>query len=349
MKKTSRYHLANYTYEIPSRQIAQEPLKKRARSRLLVLHPRQDSFSETIFDHIGDFLRKGDVLVLNNTKVLKAKLLGTKSTGARLDVLLMRDCGKGVWETLVKPAKRAKIGDVLVFNEKDDFYAHVEGKTTQGGRLLKFNPKNVYSFLEKYGKVPVPPYIKKEVKDPQSYQTVYARKRGAVAAPTAGFHFTSGLLSQLKKKGVQIIPITLHCGLATFRPVKTEDIRAHPMDWEEYEISPRSARIINNAKKEKRRVIAVGTTSIRTLEAAAVKTEDYYSIKPGRAQTDLYMYPGYRFKMIDGIITNFHTPCSTNLILISTFCGTDFLKKAYHYALNRDFRFFSFGDVMAIF
>ncbi len=345
----SRYQASQYDYPVPKELIAQEPLRHRADSRLLVVNRMDQNFKETVFKDIGDFLKEGDVLVLNNTQVLKARLQGHKLTGGKLDVLLLRDRGGGLWEALVKPGKRARRGDKIIFNDTDDFWAILEEKTEQGGRFLRFPYEDIYSLIEAHGKVPLPPYIKKEVDDETTYQTIYAEKHGAVAAPTAGFHFTEQLLDRLGNRGVEIVSITLHCGLATFRPIKCQDIRNHPIGWEEYEISQRTASAINHARKENRRVIAVGTTSIRTLEAAAILKNKTYRLEPGSSRTNLYIYPGYRFKMVDAVITNFHTPCSTNLVLISTFAGNKLIRQAYRYAIDNSFRLFSFGDGMAVF
>lgn len=347
--KKNHYHISQYDYPVPKELIAQEPLQRRAHSRLLVLNRQNQELKEMFFKDITSFFQRGDVIVLNNTQVLKARLEGCKLTGAKVDVLLLRDQGGGLWEALVKPGKRLRLGDKIIFSEADGFFARVEEKTEQGGRLLRFSRENIYSLIEAHGKVPLPPYIKKEIADASSYQTIYAKKHGAVAAPTAGFHFTPQLLRKLQRKGVEIVSITLHCGLATFRPIKCEDIRKHDMDWEEYEILEEAAAAINRAKKEKRRVIAVGTTSIRTLEAAAVLKNKTYQVKSQVSRTNLYVYPGYRFKVVDAVITNFHTPCSTNLVLISTFAGVEVIRKAYRYALDHSFRLFSFGDVMAVF
>ncbi|UCC95937.1 MAG: tRNA preQ1(34) S-adenosylmethionine ribosyltransferase-isomerase QueA, partial [Candidatus Omnitrophota bacterium] len=251
-------------------------------------------------------------------------------------------------EVLVKPGRRARINDTIIF-EGNDFVAKILDKTPQGGRILQFDPPDIEHFLPRSGKVPLPPYIKREILDSQKYQTVYAKKRGAVAAPTAGLHFTKTLLKRIEQKGVEIVYVTLHCGLGTFRPVKTEDIRNHQMDTEWAKISSSTAQLLTKAKLEKRRIIAVGTTSVRVLESAAVVgREGIYRLKPFSRETNLYILPGYTFKIVDALITNFHTPCSTNLILASSFCGYKLLMESYAYAIKSGFRFYSFGDAMFI-
>lgn len=338
------FRLTEYDYKIPPELIAQEPLLSRDKSRLLIVDRRDFSLQEVVFKDIVDFLKEGDVLVLNDTRVFKARLLGKKGK-SKVEVLLLKERNEGIWEVLVKPGKRAKTGEKISFDE--DYYAVIMDKTHHGGRVLQFFPSDIKPLLKKEGKVPLPPYIKKDIADESSYQTVYAKKKGAVAAPTAGFHFTPYLIEKIKEKGVKIASITLHCGLATFRPIKTEDIRDHKMGSEFIEISPQAVKTINQAKQKKSRVIAVGTTSMRSLESAAVDTHPA-AIKTYCADTDLYIVPGYRFKIVDTVITNFHTPCSTNLVLISSFCGQRLLKKAYDYAVNKRFRFYSFGDAMMV-
>ncbi len=342
------FSLTNYNYDIPAELIAQEPLPERPQSRLLVVDRAAATFREMVFRDIVSLFRPGDVLVINDTKVIRARLKARRPTGGCLEVLLLRDKGRGSWEVLVKPGKKARPGDTLFFSPDDSFSARVIERTAQGGRVIQFSPPEIFPLLDKYGKVPAPPYIKKEVDDADRYQTVYARKSGAIAAPTAGFHFTPELLSALREKGVQIVYVTLHCGLPTFRPVKTEDIRDHDMREELFELDRQAADAINAARQEKRRVIAVGTTSVRTLESAAVEKEPGFRVAAQVSQTGLYIYPGYKFRIVDAIITNFHTPCSTNLVLISTFAGLKLIQEAYSFAREKKFRFFSFGDAMCI-
>lgn len=342
------YSLKNFNYEIPKELIAQEPLVRRDTARLLVVNRKNRILKEVVFKEIINFLEKGDVLVLNNTKVIKAHLSGRRETGGKLDFLLLQEAQKGLWEVLAKPAKRARRGCTVIFSENGDFYAKIVGKTPQGTRLLRFSPSNIKPLLKIYGKVPLPPYIKKELEEENRYQTVFAVREGAIAAPTAGFHFTEDLLNEIKEKGVEIVYITLHCGLPTFRPVKTLDIRQHKLDQEVLEISEHAARVINQAKQRGRKIFAVGTTTIRALESTALLTDKVSRIVSQTKSTSLYIYPGYNFKIVDAIITNFHTPCSTNLILIASFCGLELIQVSYEYAITNKFRFFSFGDAMLI-
>ncbi|MFH1339047.1 MAG: tRNA preQ1(34) S-adenosylmethionine ribosyltransferase-isomerase QueA [Candidatus Omnitrophota bacterium] len=340
--------LSEFDYRLPGELIAQEPIRLRDESRLLVANRKDKRLKEAVFKDIVELVNKDDVLVLNDTKVLPARLIAAKLTGARLEILLLSETEPGVWEALVKPGKRARPGDNLLFAE-GRFCAEVLERTPAGGRLLRFNPPDTRGLINQYGQPPLPHYIKKELKEPGRYQTVYAKKSGAVAAPTAGLHFTTGLLEQLTARGVRIACVTLHCGLATFRPVKTPDIREHPMGVEFYEVSSEAARIINKAKQLGRRIIAVGTTAVRAAETAAIrKGGDIYQLRPQQGSTGLYIYPGYKFKIIDALLTNFHLPCSTNLILVSAFGGIDFIRRAYRYAINKRFRFYSFGDAMFV-
>ncbi|MBU1366257.1 MAG: tRNA preQ1(34) S-adenosylmethionine ribosyltransferase-isomerase QueA [Candidatus Omnitrophica bacterium] len=357
--KRDEFGLSHFNYEIPSSLIAQEPVFPRDSCRLLIVNRKKKSVEEGVFGDVVSFLNRGDVLVLNDTKVIKARLIGRKEAGGKVEVLLLKEREKGIWEVLVKPGKRAKINDTIIFEENTlspsnskhltRLTAKVLDKTPQGGRVLQFFPPNLRSSLGLRGKVPLPPYIKKEIDDSGNYQTVYAKREGAVAAPTAGLHFTQNLLKVIKKKGVEIAHITLHCGLATFRPVKTEDIRDHKMGREWIDIDSKTAGIINRAKKEFRRVVAVGTTAVRALESIVCLDEKGVScIKPFTGETSFYIFPGYKFKIVDCLITNFHTPCSTNLILVSSFSGRELIKESYAYAMKRNFRFYSFGDAMLI-
>jgi S-adenosylmethionine:tRNA ribosyltransferase-isomerase len=342
------FHLKHYDYEIPSELIAQEPASPRDSSCLLVANRADSSLKEKSFKDIIEFLKSGDVLVLNNTEVIRARLLGKNSKGQTVEVLLLREKSQGVWEVLVKPGKRAGVDEVLIFHE-EKFQAKIIGKNISGSRIIEFNIANIDNILLEVGKVPLPPYIKREVKTPDDYQTVYAKKKGAVAAPTAGLHFTKKLLGAIEKKGVKIVYVTLHCGLPTFRPVKTEDIRQHVIGSEWIEIPELSAQIINRAKKDNRRVIGVGTTAIRTLESAAFLDEQgVFQVTPFQGETSLFIVSGYKFKIIDAVVTNFHTPCSTNLILMASFMGLNFMKESYFFAKQQKFRFFSFGDAMLI-
>ncbi len=339
--------MSNFSYELPKELIAQEPLKERDTSRLLVVNKKTKQIKEVIFRDITGLLKKGDVLVLNDTRVIKARIKGTNKNGSKIEVLLLKEKELGVWEALVNPAKRAKINEEIIFTE--EFRAKILDKTWQGGRMLEFFPKKFSSLLERLGQPPLPPYIKKDIDDFEKYQTTYASKEGAVAAPTAGFHFTKNLLEKIKAKGVKITYLTLHCGLATFRPVKSDDIREHKMDFEWFEIPESTAKLINEAKLSGARIIAVGTTSVRSLESAAYcDDQGNYRVKNISLETNSYIVPGHKFKIADAVITNFHTPCSTNLVLVSSFAGTELIQKAYAYAAKRNFRFYSFGDAMFI-
>lgn len=342
------FETSEYDWQIPRSLIAQEPATPRDSSRLLVINRKKSTIKQGIFTDIVSFFNKGDVLVLNNTKVIKARLVGRKESGSKLEILLLKEKQKGIWQALVKPGKRARINDTIIFGE-GRLQAKIIDKTGEGLRILQFYPKDFESLLLEFGKVPLPPYIKREMDDFGPYQTIYAQKKGAVAAPTAGLHFTKELIDNLRAKGVEVVYITLHCGLATFRPVKAEDIRDHNLGPEWLEVLPQVAKQINSAKKQSRRVIAVGTTTIRTLESlASLNKKGEAFVKDVSGETNLYILPGYKFKIIDAIITNFHTPHSTNLILISSFCGLSLLKRSYMYAKLANFRFYSFGDAMLI-
>ncbi len=340
--------LDNYNYSISQELIAQEPFYPRDACRLLAINRKVKTIDEGIFKDILNFFKKGDVLVLNDTKVIKARLCGKKETGGKVEVLLLKEKNPGIWEALVNPGKRLKINDKIVF-EENKMFAKIIGKTHQATRILQFTPVDFKQTLDQEGEVPLPPYIKQNVKDLSEYQTIYAQKDGSVAAPTAGLHFTKELLRKIKEKGVRVVYLTLHCGLATFRPVKCADIRNHDMDSEYLSISKNVADEINAAKNNGGKVIAVGTTAIRALESSAVKGSGLtFEVKPFSRETDYYIVPGYKFKVVDMVITNFHTPCSTNLILMATFCGLKLINKSYQVAQERKFRFFSFGDAMII-
>ncbi|MCF7907255.1 MAG: tRNA preQ1(34) S-adenosylmethionine ribosyltransferase-isomerase QueA [Candidatus Omnitrophica bacterium] len=345
-----KFKLSSYNFNIPKSLIAQEPVRPRDSSRILVLDCKKKLTQQMIFSDILSFFNPGDVLVLNNTEVIKARLIGQKAQGLKVELLLLKEVAKDTWEALVKPGRRLRPGDRIIFVE-DKFEAEVVGRTDQGGRLIKFYCSDFKKFLDQFGEMPLPHYIKKKISKPEDYQTIYARQPGAVAAPTAGLHFTKELLSQLKDKGTRIVNVTLHCGLATFRPVKTDDIRNHKIESEWIDISKAACDIINSAKQTGRKVFAVGTTAIRTLETVSFldsKAEANYQVKPFCGETSLYIVPGYKFRIVDAVITNFHTPCSSNLILMSSFCGLAALRKSYLQAATSKFRFFSFGDAMLI-
>lgn len=340
--KKDVYRAANYNFSISEELIAQEPMRPRDKSRLLVLGRKSGKLKEKVFREIIDFFQKGDCLVLNNTKVFKARIFGKKDTGAKIEIFLLQNLKKGLWQCLAKPAKRVKPGSKILF--ADNFQAEVKEKIEDGLFLLQFKPREINSLIEGFGQTPLPPYIKKEA-DLTNYQTVYAKKKGAVAAPTAGLHFTKKLINKLQKKGVNIVYLTLHCGLGTFQPIKKEDIREHQMAEEYVEITKEAAEIINNAKEKKKKIFAVGTTAVRSLESGAGKNR---KVKEYLGQTSLYITPGYNFKGVDALITNFHTPLSTNLVLVSALASSQLIKKAYCYAQQNQFRFFSFGDAMLI-
>lgn len=345
---TDVFQIDNYNYSISSELIAQEPFYPRDACRLLIINRKTKTINEGIFNDILDFFKKGDVLVLNNTKVIKARLYGKKKTGGKVEVLLLKEKSLGVWEALVNPGRRLKINDNIIFGE-NEISAKIIDKTHQATRILEFTPADFKKTLNQKGKVPLPPYIKQEVDNLSDYQTIYAEREGSVAAPTAGLHFTEKLLGKIKEKGVKIIYLTLHCGLATFRPIKSGDIRDHDMDSEYLSVSKSVADTINMAKSKKRKIIAVGTTTIRALESSAVKDSGLkFEVKPFSRETDFYIVPGYQFKIVDTVITNFHTPCSTNLVLMAAFCGLELINSSYQAAQKKKFRFFSFGDAMII-
>ncbi len=340
------FNICQYNFQIPKDLIAQEPASPRDSCRLLVLDRKDSSLKTGVFRDIVDYLKEGDTLILNNTKVIRAKLLARRSSGAKIEILLLGQREKGIWEALVKPGKRARVGETITF-EPGGYRAKIVEKTPKGSRILDFRPLDVDDFLIKTGAMPLPPYIKKEIQDPDDYQTVYAKCKGAVAAPTAGLHFTPQLIKRIEEKGVNILYITLHCSLATFRPVKCEDIRNHPIEAERLEIDPLVAKSINKAKKNQQRVIAVGTTVVRSLESVASLGKGSL-VKAFCGSTNFYITPGYKFKVVDALITNFHTPSSTNLILASAFAKPAQIRQSYIYAKDEKFRFYSFGDAMLI-
>lgn len=337
--------LADFDYFLPSHLIAQEPLQERDKSRLLVLDRETGRIEHRAFLNILDFLKEGDLLVSNNTRVIPARLYGRKEhTGALIEVVLLHRLDAKRWETLVRPGRRVSPGTRVVFGDGRLCAMAVE-KTPAGGRIMEFGYEGVFEeILDELGHIPLPPYIRKELADPQRYQTVYARHPGSAAAPTAGLHFTPLLLERLKKRGIQWAEILLHVGLGTFRPVKEEDITRHKMHEEYYEISSAAAGVINNALEEKRRIISVGTTSARTLESAVVQGR----IQAGKGSTAIFIYPGFEFQVISALITNFHLPKSTLLMLISAFAGRENVLRAYAEAVKEEYRFFSFGDAMLI-
>ncbi len=337
--------VTEFDYELPEELIAQTPIKKRDESRLMVLDRKEKSIEHRKFKDIIKYLRPGDVLVRNNTKVIPARLYGKKETGANVEFLLLNNIEGDIWECIVRPGNKLHVGTKVIFGDgllKAEILEIMEG----GTRKVKFIYKGIFNeILDKIGLMPLPPYIHEELKEKDRYQTVYAKYEGSAAAPTAGLHFTEELFEDLRKKGVEIANVTLHVGIGTFRPVKEETVEEHKMHTEHFYIKKEDVEKINNAKKEKRRVIAVGTTSCRVLESIA---DENGFVKETEEDTGIFIYPGYKFKCIDGLITNFHLPQSTLLMLVSALAGKDYIMKAYKEAVKEKYRFFSFGDAMLI-
>jgi S-adenosylmethionine:tRNA ribosyltransferase-isomerase len=336
-----------FDFDLPEEQIAQVPLENRTASKLMVLDKHSGHLEHTTFSHIKDYLKKGDCLVLNDTRVLPARLFGVKSdTGANIEVLLLKQSEADQWETLIKPAKRVKEGTVIKFGD-GVLTATCVGSSEHGGRLLKFDYEGIFlEVLEGLGEMPLPPYIKEQLDDKERYQTVYARESGSAAAPTAGLHFTEELLQEIRDLGVHVAFITLHVGLGTFRPVNVDDINEHEMHSEFYQMTEGTARLLNDVKEQGGRIITVGTTSTRTLETIA---RDHHGIfKEASGWTDIFIYPGHEWKAIDGMITNFHLPKSTLIMLVSALAGRENVLNAYNTAVDKGYRFFSFGDAMLI-
>ena len=340
--------ISEFDFELPENLIAQEPLQKRENSRMLVL----DRFDKTIADaHFYDFpkyLKPDDVIVLNNTKVFPARLFGATETGAKVEIFLVNEIENNIWETLARPAKRLKTGKKIVFNEH--LSAKVLDRTEEGRVVLEFSADGDFDeILDRIGKTPLPPYIRREDddfdKDRERYQTVFAQKRGAIAAPTAGLHFTPEILDEIKNSGASVAEITLHVGYGTFEPVRVEDLSQHKVLPENYEISIETAEILNRAKAENRRIIAIGTTTTRCLETSISRHGKFVS---ERSAADLTITPGYKFKAIKGLLTNFHLPKSSLLVLVSTFAGHEFIMNAYTHAVAEKYRFYSYGDCMLI-
>ncbi|AAM24413.1 S-adenosylmethionine:tRNA ribosyltransferase-isomerase [Caldanaerobacter subterraneus subsp. tengcongensis MB4] len=337
---------SEFYFDLPEELIAQEPLEDRASSRLMILDRRTGEIKHDIFKNITKYLKEGDCLVLNDTKVIPARLIGQREdSGGKVELLLLRRTSMNEWEVLVKPGKRAKVGKRVVFGN-GELVAEIIDTTEAGGRIARFYYDGVFEeVLDRLGEMPVPPYIKKKLKDKNRYQTVYAKYEGSAAAPTAGLHFTEELLDEIRNMGVKTVFITLHVGLGTFRPVKEEIIENHKMHEEFYIVTEEAAKAINEARKNGGRIIAVGTTSTRTLETVA--DESGY-IHPKSGWTDIFIYPGYKFKAIDGMITNFHLPESTLIMMVSAFAGKENIMRAYKVAIENKYRFFSFGDAMLI-
>ena len=337
--------VSEFNYELPEELIAQTPIEKRDESRLMVLNRKQQTITHKTFKNIIDYLEPGDVLVRNNTKVLPARLYGKKETGANVEFLLLKNIKWDIWQCIVRPGNKLHVGTKVIFGE-GLLTAEILEIMPGGTRKVEFHYQGIFNeILDQIGLMPLPPYIHEELKQKDRYQTVYAKYNGSAAAPTAGLHFTEELLEQLQKKGVEIANVTLHVGIGTFRPVKEETVEAHEMHSEHYYIKQEDADKINQAKKNGKRVIAVGTTSCRVLETVA--DENGY-IQEAEGDTQIFIYPGYRFKILDGLITNFHLPQSTLLMLVSALAGKDYIMKAYKQAVKEKYRFFSFGDAMFI-
>lgn len=336
-----------FDFHLPEELIAQTPLEQRDASRLMVLNKETGSVKHHMFHDLLDYVQEGDCLVLNNTRVLPARLFGTKEdTGANIEVLLLKQTQGDTWETLVKPAKRVKEGTVISFGD-GRLTAVCKETSDQGGRLLEFNYEGIfYEVLEQLGEMPLPPYIKERLDDQERYQTVFAREQGSAAAPTAGLHFTEEMLEQLKEKGVHIAFLTLHVGLGTFRPVSVDDLEEHDMHSEFYQVSEGTAALLNSVREKGGRIISVGTTSTRTLETIATEHNGKFVASSG--WTNIFIFPGYEFKAIDGMITNFHLPKSTLIMLVSALAGRENVISAYEQAVAEKYRFFSFGDAMLI-
>lgn len=336
----------DFNFYLPEELIAQDPLEDRSSSRLLVLDKETGDLEHKVFKDIIDYLREGDCLVINNTKVIPARLIGEREgSGAKVELLLLKRQENDVWETLVKPGKKAKTGDRISFGG-GLLVGEIIKVVDEGNRLVKFYYEGIFEeILDKLGQMPLPPYITHQLKDKNRYQTVYAKYEGSAAAPTAGLHFTKELLEQIAAKGITIANVTLHVGLGTFRPVKVENILEHHMHSEFYHIEEEEAKKINNTKMNGGRIICVGTTSCRTVESAA--GEDGM-VKPGSGNTEIFIYPGYKFKVLDALITNFHLPESTLIMLVSALAGREHVLHAYDVAVKERYRFFSFGDAMLI-
>ncbi|MBO0459178.1 tRNA preQ1(34) S-adenosylmethionine ribosyltransferase-isomerase QueA [Enterococcus hulanensis] len=337
----------DFDFDLPEELIAQTPLEKRDSSRLLVLDRETGQIADKHFDEIIDELNSGDALVMNDTRVLPARLYGEKpETGGHLEVLLLNNTQKDEWETLIKPARRAKVGTKIVFGD-GRLRAEVKKELEHGGRIVEFSYEGIFlENLESLGEMPLPPYIKERLEDPERYQTVYAKENGSAAAPTAGLHFTPELLEKIAAKGVRLVYLTLHVGLGTFRPVSVDNIAEHQMHSEFYRLTEEAAAELNEVRDNGGKIIAVGTTSIRTLETIGTKFNG--KIKADSGWTDIFITPGYEFKIVQAFSTNFHLPKSTLVMLVSAFAGREKTLAAYHHAIEERYRFFSFGDAMFV-
>jgi S-adenosylmethionine:tRNA ribosyltransferase-isomerase len=340
--------ISEFEFDLPENLIAQEPLQKRENSRMLVLNRAEKTIEDAHFYDFTKFIKAGDVIVLNNTKVFPARLFGETETGAKVEIFLVKKSEKEIWETLARPAKRLKTGKKIVFGE--NLTAQILDRTEEGRVVLEFSANGDFDeILDEIGKKPLPAYIKRDAetadKDRERYQTVFASERGAIAAPTAGLHFTPQILEEIKNVGATVCEITLHVGYGTFEPVRVEDLSEHKVLPENYEISNETAEVLNKAKAENRRIIAIGTTTTRCLETSINKNGNFVAES---SKADLTITPGYKFKAIDGLLTNFHLPKSSLLVLVSTFAGHEFIMNAYTHAVASEYRFYSYGDCMLI-
>jgi len=346
--KKKKYKLADFDYPLPKKFIAQYPSKRRDLAKMMVVHRDTGEIEHKKFSNLPNYFRKNDLFIMNNTKVFPARLFANKDrTDAQVEVFLLRELENDLWEVMVRPARKVRIGNKLMFTK--NVYCDVIDNTISGGRVVRFeyDGDDIYGIIDRIGQSPLPPYIKRDAEpsDKVRYQTVYADRRGAVAAPTAGLHFTDGLIKRLKDKEIKMEYTTLHIGLGTFRPVQVEDLNRHQMDSEYFEVSPVTALAINEAKKKRRKVVAVGTSAVRSLETVVVSG---FQVTPKRGWTDKFIYPPYDFKMVDGLITNFHQPKSTLLMMVSAFATRKLIMKAYREAKKHDYRFLSYGDAMLI-
>lgn len=348
LEKRVRLRLTDFDYHLPKARIAQYPARRRDYARLMVLHRDTETIEHRRFLNIGDYVKKNDLVIVNTTKVFPARLFAVKDrTDAKVEVFLLRELENDLWEVLVKPARKVRIGNKLHFTDK--VHCDVIDNTVSGGRVVRFEYEgdDFYRIIDRIGHSPLPPYIKRkaEPRDKNRYQTVFAEKRGAVAASTAGLHFTEGLLKKIKAKGVRVAPITLHIGLGTFRPVQVEDLTRHQMDSEYFEVPAETAIAINEARNRGKRIFAVGTSTVRALETVVVSG---FQVTAKRGWTDKFIYPPYKFKMTDALITNFHQPKSTLLMLVSAFADREFVFRAYREAVKKQYRFLSYGDAMLV-
>ncbi|HEY9164858.1 MAG TPA: tRNA preQ1(34) S-adenosylmethionine ribosyltransferase-isomerase QueA [Candidatus Kryptonia bacterium] len=342
--------LTDFKYAIPRSLIAKSPAQPRDHARLMVLDRKTQQIEEKVFYEVSEYFQKGDSLVVNETKVFPARLLGRKEkTNAKIEVLLLRELNheEGIWDVVVEPARKVRIGNKIYFDD-EKIYAEVIDNTTSRGRTIKFNYKgDIYKILDKIGQMPLPNYIKRDAteQDKEDYQTIYARVVGAVAAPTAGLHFSKRLITKLEKKGVKILPVVLHIGIGTFRTVDVEDLTKHRMDSEYFEIPPETAKGVNDSIDSRKNIFAVGTSVVRVLESN-LTTDNH--VKSGKGWTDKFIYPPYEFKVVDHLVTNFHLPETTLIMLVSAFAGHDFMMRAYKKATKESYRFYSYGDAMLI-